>query len=365
MGNKMVSIITMAANALGGLLVSALRAFFSLISWFLKHFFNCIKLLFCALPVTTVVFTALFAVNIFLLVTGPFRIPEADQLSKEGIAEVNSLLEGGLNTTFFMYRELLSWWNETVYVLKGSVGYILLLLVTVLMFLPVVSILLCISVFASYAAVLFMAVCVDGAVYVIFMILGKSAVRQLRGRYFLLFREAGKKHDEKTYEKWLRRHHDEFEKDEYEQAPRRSRVDEFYEDEEYYEDEPDYEDDEYYEDEAEYEDDEYYEDELDYEDDEYYEDESDYNDEEYEDEEYEDEEDEEDEEDNRQNTQSPPPVNSSSAFDFFAGCNSRESLDRKYKSLVKLYHPDNMDGDTRAIQEINVQYDNAKKSGRF
>ena len=48
-------------------------------------------------------------------------------------------------------------------------------------------------------------------------------------------------------------------------------------------------------------------------------------------------------------------------FDFFAGCKSRESAERKYKSLVKLYHPDNMDGDNGALQEINVQYDKVKK----
>ena len=51
----------------------------------------------------------------------------------------------------------------------------------------------------------------------------------------------------------------------------------------------------------------------------------------------------------------------SSTFDFFAGCTSRESVDKKYKSLVKLYHPDNMDGDTAALQQINAQYAEAKK----
>ena len=50
-----------------------------------------------------------------------------------------------------------------------------------------------------------------------------------------------------------------------------------------------------------------------------------------------------------------------STFNFFAGCSSRESVDKKYRSLVKLYHPDNMDGDTKALQEINVQYSEAKK----
>ena len=58
----------------------------------------------------------------------------------------------------------------------------------------------------------------------------------------------------------------------------------------------------------------------------------------------------------------PSPVKAATtSFDFFAGCNSKDSVDRKYKSLVKLYHPDNMDGDTAALQEINVQYAEAKK----
>ena len=227
----MVSIVTMAANALGGIIVSALRAFFSLISWFLKNFFNCIKYFFCVLPVTAVVFSGLFVVNIVLLITGSFHVSEADFLPAEGVNEANRLLDAGTNTVAVMYRELISWWNDTVYVLHVGPAYIVLLVVTILMFVPVVSVLLCISVFASYSAVLFGAVCVDAAIYILRLILGKSPVKQIQGRYFLLFRDAGKKHDEKTYEKWLRRHHDEFENDEYEKSPRRSKVDTFYEDE--------------------------------------------------------------------------------------------------------------------------------------
>ena len=49
------------------------------------------------------------------------------------------------------------------------------------------------------------------------------------------------------------------------------------------------------------------------------------------------------------------------SFNFFAGCNSRESVEKKYRSLAKLYHPDNMDGDTASLQEINAQYELAKK----
>ena len=352
----MVAIISMATNALGGLFVGALKAFFSLISWFLKRFFNGLKLLFCVLPVTGTAFAALFVINIVLLLTGSFSISSTELLPEEGIKEANRLLDNGSFVTAKMYNELTKWWMDTVYIFHGKVAYFFLLLLTVLMFIPVVSVLLCISVFASFGIVLFFSVCADGAIYLIRAVLGKSMVKQVQGRYFMLFKEAGKKHDEKTYEKWLRRHHDEFANDEYDPHPRKSRNDAYYEDdepEEYYEDE--YYEDEYYEDELE---DEYEDEEL-LEDSEY---------EEYDDYDGYDEYDAYEDEDgyaSGQKSQSPPPVNASTSFDFFAGCNSKESLDRKYKSLVKLYHPDNMDGDTSALQEINVQYDKAKKSGRF
>lgn len=371
----MVSIITMAANALGGLFIGALKAFFSLISWFLKHFVHAVKMLFCALPVTATLFVGLFAINIVLLLSGSFKLSDSELLPAKAADEANHILENSSLTTARMYNELVSWWNETVYVLHGSPAYVILLIITVLMFLPVVCVLLCLSVFAGYGTILLFGVLADAALYLIRSFLGKSPLKQIQGRYFLLFREAGKKHDEKSYEKWLRRHRDEFESDEYEPVPRRSKVDRFYEDEDAaysdeYEDEYEDDDEDTYEDD--YDNEEYYEDELenDYEDEEYIED-SDYDDEDYiEDSEYDDEDEDIDDDYDERNhrrsdKQAPPPAVASSSFDFFAGCTSRESLDRKYKSLVKLYHPDNMDGDTSAIQEINVQYDIAKKSGRF
>lgn len=148
----------------------------------------------------------------------------------------------------------------------------------------------------------------------------------------MVFPEKGKRHYEKNYEKWLRKHHRQFE-DMDEEESARNKVDEFYGD-----DEDDYED---------Y-DDEYgdsYDDDYD-DDDEYYED---YDDEESDDEDYESED---------YDSEASERL---SSFNFFAGCNSKESADRKYKSLVKLYHPDNMDGDTAALQEINIQYAQAKK----
>lgn len=43
---------------------------------------------------------------------------------------------------------------------------------------------------------------------------------------------------------------------------------------------------------------------------------------------------------------------------FFSGIRKDEfSLKRRYKDLLKIYHPDNVDGDTGIVQEINREYD--------
>lgn len=41
---------------------------------------------------------------------------------------------------------------------------------------------------------------------------------------------------------------------------------------------------------------------------------------------------------------------------FFVGVEDRTSLKKRYKDLIKIYHPDNVDGDTMTIQEINNEY---------
>ena len=41
---------------------------------------------------------------------------------------------------------------------------------------------------------------------------------------------------------------------------------------------------------------------------------------------------------------------------FFSGVGSEKSLKKRYKDLIKIYHPDNLDGDKDTIQEINSQY---------
>lgn len=46
---------------------------------------------------------------------------------------------------------------------------------------------------------------------------------------------------------------------------------------------------------------------------------------------------------------------------FFMGVGNEMSLRKRYKDLIKIYHPDNLDGDTETIQEINREYDALKR----
>lgn len=46
-----------------------------------------------------------------------------------------------------------------------------------------------------------------------------------------------------------------------------------------------------------------------------------------------------------------------SAQIFFIGVGTEKSLKKRYKDLLKIYHPDNLDGDTGTIQEINREYE--------
>lgn len=45
----------------------------------------------------------------------------------------------------------------------------------------------------------------------------------------------------------------------------------------------------------------------------------------------------------------------------FKGVNSSLGLKKRYKDLMKIYHPDNMCGDMEAVKEINRQYEELKK----
>ncbi len=359
----MVSLLTMIINAVSGALIYGLKAFFSMLSWFGKSFTKFLKLLYVVLPVTCIIFVLLFLVNIFMLCTGESNIIPANLVNDQQIQqEANIILIKDSRVVSKMFGELKSWWLENVYSLHGSPAYIFLLILTVLMFLPVICVLLCFSVFSGFGSILFIAVVVDAALYLLRAIIGSSFLKQAQGRYFKLFPEAGRRHYEKSYDKFLKNRDKEMRKEI--RQGKRSKAANFYDDFEDLDVE-----DEFYEDEEfdeEYGDDyagDY--DSEDYAEEDYDEDYGDDFEEDYEDD-YDDpkrrrhyrgyEEYDEQEEAPRNNNTA-----SSGSFDFFAGCTSRESVDKKYKSLVKLYHPDNMDGDTAALQEINAQYSTAKK----
>lgn len=42
---------------------------------------------------------------------------------------------------------------------------------------------------------------------------------------------------------------------------------------------------------------------------------------------------------------------------FFVGVEDKQTLKKRYKDLLKIYHPDNLSGDVGTIQEINREYD--------
>lgn len=46
---------------------------------------------------------------------------------------------------------------------------------------------------------------------------------------------------------------------------------------------------------------------------------------------------------------------------FFLGVNDELSLKKRYRDLLKMFHPDNMCGDVNAMQEINKEYARLKK----
>ncbi len=406
----MISILSMAINTAISFILYILQAVFSMLVWFLKAFFRFLKLFFSLLPFTAIVFSIFFVVCLFTVVSGTGSesfLPASFEIGG------SSFYIASKDAAIPLFSTLIRWWEVNVLSTKGSFAFVVLMILTILMFLPVTSVFLCIAVVMSYGQLLFYAILIDAAIYLVFAVFAKSFAAQFLSRYYFLFPEAGKKHYEKSYDKWLRRHHKEFEDDSYVDPEHRQRrkVSEFYGDEEGFGNEDsrdqrfsdDYEDDSYEDDSHEdeyYEDDEnYYEDSEEDEDDrdiveshrgrhrksrvlsffrdksyddDYYEenddfdiDDSDSYDEDYDegdcagyDRGYDEDDSDGCDDDYEGDYDDPSPLTS---FNFFAGCTSRESVEKKYRSLAKLYHPDNMDGDTASLQEINAQYELAKK----
>lgn len=47
--------------------------------------------------------------------------------------------------------------------------------------------------------------------------------------------------------------------------------------------------------------------------------------------------------------------------DLFAGCTDEVSVKKRYRELLKIYHPDNQNGDTSMVEEVNRQYERRRR----
>lgn len=350
----MLSLFSEATSLVISVLVLVLKSIFQLITFYLKMLWNLLRLLIAVLPVTGVFFALLYVVYIVQAATGYNLVPSQIPLQIDA------------STFPEIFNALKIWWYSIDMQYKGNAVIYVFYCTSALLFLPVIMTIIAFVTVSSSLYYLGITLLIDMVWYVLCMLFMRELpTSQIANRYYVLFPSAGTKHYERQYEKWLRRHHDDFDddedddydydlEDEYERDTRRRRRrrrQDFYDDhidydDDYYDDYPEeYDEDDYpdddFEDPDEYEDD-YYED---------YEDEDDYIEDRSGKRHYYEESD---------HTKAQRNTNISS-FDFFAGCKSIDSLNKKYKTLVKLYHPDNSDGDTSALQEINIQYTEAKK----
>lgn len=47
--------------------------------------------------------------------------------------------------------------------------------------------------------------------------------------------------------------------------------------------------------------------------------------------------------------------------EFFNDCNNKKDLKNKFHKLVKVYHPDNMNGDSELMERVNAEYESLKR----
>ncbi|MBO5623784.1 MAG: hypothetical protein J5959_19385, partial [Butyrivibrio sp.] len=184
----MASLLSMGIKSITNALLYALKAFFSLLTWFFRAFLKGLKFFFVFLPITSIIFAILFLVSIFVLVTGQNPLPQAIPLSQEPSGIILPLFES-----------LKLWWISSVYCYKGQASYVLLLILTVLMFIPVMTVFLCFSVFAAFGNILFFSIVADAVLYLLGALIGKSFVHQAMSRYYRLFPDAGRRHEEREY----------------------------------------------------------------------------------------------------------------------------------------------------------------------
>ncbi len=292
-----------------------------------------------------------------------------------------------------LLQTVTSWWEGILERSEQKAYMVIAWAITILVGIPIFLGLLFLSAAASGFHFIGIAIICDLVLYIARSIFGMTTpFRQFRRRYCFLFHTKpfyDPKYED-SYQDWLKRHHDEFENDTF--GTGNAYDDDYDPDEDYNRvGKRDFEGrrvtrkeakklerlrkrqqnyDDYYEDyydrleSQEDEDDDYYSDGDEYEED----DEEQYNQARYGNK-YRQVDDEEDEGDYyersyRRSESSNSRSRSSGksnfeTFDFFAGCRSRDGVVKKYHSLAKLYHPDNLEGDSSAITEINRQYKEA------
>ena len=310
-----------------------------MIAFFLRQLFRIFRLLMVILPVLGIVYSFSFIALTIEIIAGENVLSSMLPLHLESTSVKSVILD-----TLSGYLHLLSEYG-------GTLTYFILFLFMLILAVPITFVFIAAGNFVYLGKYSVFVIAADLVVYFIhFIIFKKTPLEVIKSRYRKFFPSAGRKLNQRSYEKWLERHHEEFENDTFGQPAPRNSYDDFYREDRYDQYDDEYEE-EYYNDRLDESDDEYLEARYEYEDE--YDDEPDsYLEDKY----YKDPEPEPHRRSRFLKKSSPEP-----SFNFFAGCTTLDSANKKYKSLVKLYHPDNMDGDTSALQEINIQYNEIKK----
>ncbi|MBR4528853.1 MAG: hypothetical protein IKO80_01110 [Lachnospiraceae bacterium] len=384
--------INLVVTAIVTVCVALLKGTVSVILFLLKFIWRICRLLLSLLPVSGIALAAVCVYLVAFSFTGTDLLPPQFPYHPAGEPFLHSF---GALILFIgdLYRSL-----------PGILGIVIILAAVILGIPVLIALLLAHGVIALLPVipVVFAAEIVVSLLYGI--ISRKTPFTQIRDRYYFLFPARADRHYERTYHDWLRRHADEFENDTYgrgyrgeeeeedddgevyEERPRRKREERRARRqrwlEAYYDDEPEDGEDDGFDDGEAYEEpassggrdrtrdghrsDDAYERTRESREDrrrsfQWYE-----------------AEDEDGRERRRSRTQGRDRERerererrsaeerdpAQSSFDFFAGCKDLAGVEKKYRSLVKIYHPDNQDGDTSALQEINAQYEAAKRRFR-
>ena len=347
-------IISMILSTLATVITDILKGILSMILFFCRLIWSLIRLVLTVLPLTGCLFTAVFLLQAADLMLGRDPLPAVFPVHPD------------YNTSAVLLHQVIAWWSSRLTQAHASAFYLyfLCILLTVILAVPVLGVLLMITTVISVLHWLICCAVIDIMYCLLRTFFAKiSPAEQIRDRFYALFPRIGDRHYDHSYRRWLRRHHEEFEQD------------------------PDEDDDRH--DHGRYDDTDDYDDEDDDDDDDYDDDVEDEDDDDSEDHDsrrffrrssgsgrrlnrsekrrrsydrfYETDEDDDDETETDSDASGASQQPEGNGFDFFAGCTTSESAEKKYHALVKLYHPDNMSGDTGALQQINIQYDRIRK----